>query len=88
MGRTATRKREKHGRVKNRNRGVGRSWLAGAILAVGIAAGVVAWQRPGVLWGVKNAPTFTLQSSTGRMVSLEDFRGKRDVVLIFYMGAG
>ena len=62
--------------------------MTGAILAVGIAAGVVAWQWPGTLWGYKKAPSFTLQSSTGRAVSLEDFRGKKEVVLLFYMGAG
>ena len=58
------------------------------ILAVGIAVGVAAWQRPDTLWGYKKAPSFTLQSSMGRVVSLEDFRGKKEVVLIFYMGAG
>lgn len=90
MGRTATRKREKHGRekVKNDHRGVGRKWMFGAMLAVIIAAGIAAWQWPGTLWGYKKAPSFTLQSSTGRAVSLEDFRGKKEVVLIFYMGAG
>ena len=62
--------------------------MTGAILAAGIAAGVVAWQWPATLWGFKKAPSFTLQSSTGQMVSLGDFRDKREVVLIFYMGAG
>ena len=58
------------------------------ILAAGIGAGVAAWQWPGMLWGYKKAPSFFLQSSTGRAVSLEEFRGKKEVVLIFYMGAG
>lgn len=62
--------------------------MAGAILAFGIAAGIAAWQWPGTLWGYKKAPSFTLQASTGRAISLEDFRGKKDVVLIFYMGSG
>ncbi|MGH7929900.1 MAG: peroxiredoxin family protein, partial [Candidatus Binatia bacterium] len=90
MVRTTTRKREKHRRerLKSGDRGVGRRWLAGAILAVGMAAGLIAWQRPGMLWGYKKAPSFTLQSSSGRVFSLEDFRGKKEVVLIFYMGAG
>lgn len=92
MGRTSTRKREKRGRekVKNDHRGVGRNrkWMFGAMVAVVIAAGIAAWQWPGTLWGYKKAPSFTLQSSTGRPVSLEDFRGKKEVVLIFYMGTG
>lgn len=90
MGRTATRKREKHGRekVKNDHRGVGRKWMFGAMLALVIAAGIAAWQWSGMLWGYKQAPSFTLQASTGGPVSLEDFRGKNEVVLVFYMGAG
>jgi hypothetical protein len=62
--------------------------ITGAVLAVGIVAGIAAWQWPGMLWGYKKAPSFTLQASTGRAVSLEDFRGKKEVVLIFYMGTG
>lgn len=90
MGRTATNKRAERGRAKAQihNRGTRRTWVTGAILAVAIAAGIAIWQRPGMLWGYKQAPSFTLQSSTGRVVSLEDFRGKKEVVLIFYMGAG
>jgi hypothetical protein len=90
MGRTAPRKREKHGRekVKNSRSGIRRKWMFRAILAVGIAAGVAAWQWPGMLWGYKKAPSFTLQSSTGRAFSLEDFHGKKEVILVFYMGAG
>lgn len=62
--------------------------MTGAIVAVAIAVAIAAWQWPAMLWGYKNAPSFTLQSSTGPPVSLEDFRGKKEVVLIFYMGAG
>lgn len=32
------------------------------------------------------APTFTLQDERGRPVSLSDFKGKKNVVLIFYPG--
>ena len=90
MGRTASGKRDKRGREKviNDHRGVGRKWMFRAILAVGIAAGIAAWQWPDALWGYKKAPYFTLQASTGRAVSLEDYRGKTEVVLIFYMGFG
>lgn len=89
MGRTATRKRER-GRANGKisKHGSGRKWITGAIVAVGIAAGIAAWRWPETLWGYKKAPSFTLQSSTGRAFSLEDFRGKKEVILVFYMGAG
>jgi len=86
MARTSITKRERG--AASMNRGAKRKWMTGAILAVGISAGLAAWQWPAMLWGHKNAPSFTLQSSTGRAVSLEDFRGKKEVVLIFYMGTG
>jgi cytochrome oxidase Cu insertion factor (SCO1/SenC/PrrC family) len=90
MTRDATRKREKHrgGKQKIANRGARRNWIVAAIVAVAIAAAIAAWQWPGTLWGYKKAPSFTLQSSMGRAISLDDFRGKKEVVLIFYMGAG
>ena len=91
MRHNSTREREKRGsdKVKNNRRGVGRKrkWMFRTMVAVVIAAGIAAWQWPGTLWGYKKAPSFTLKSSTGRPVSLEDFRGKKEVVLIFYMGA-
>ncbi|PYM45918.1 MAG: hypothetical protein DME14_19470 [Candidatus Rokuibacteriota bacterium] len=31
-------------------------------------------------------PDFTLPDATGRPVSLEDYRGKKPVVLVFYRG--
>jgi cytochrome oxidase Cu insertion factor (SCO1/SenC/PrrC family) len=33
------------------------------------------------------APTFDLQSTTGENVKLEDYLGKKSVVLFFYIGA-
>jgi len=86
MARTSNRRPERD--TVSMNRRTRRKWVTRAILAVGIAAGIAAWQWPQMLWGYKNAPSFTLQSSTGRPVSLEDFRGKKEVVLIFYMGTG
>ena len=89
MARTSKGKRE-HDRANGKipRHGSRRKWVSGTILAFVIFAGVAAWQWPGMLWGYKSAPPFTLQSSTGRVVSLEDFRGKKEIVLIFYMGAG
>ena len=75
-------------KAKNPHRAAGGKRLAATIIAVAIVAAIAVWQWPGTLWGYKKAPSFTLQSSTGRAVSLEDFRGKKEVVLLFYMGAG
>jgi peroxiredoxin len=32
----------------------------------------------------KPAPLFTLPDESGRQISLEEFRGKKNVILIFY----
>lgn len=32
------------------------------------------------------APDFTLENMDGKRISLSDYRGKRDVVLVFYRG--
>ena len=32
------------------------------------------------------APDFTLENMDGKRISLTDFRGKKDVVLVFYRG--
>jgi len=32
------------------------------------------------------APDFTLEESSGKNISLSDFRGKKSVVLVFYRG--
>lgn len=32
------------------------------------------------------APDFTLENMDGKRISLSDFRGKKDVVLVFYRG--
>ena len=82
--------RQKGGRESDR-RPLSRSrkkWIFRTLLAFAVIAGVVAWQWKGTLWGYKKAPSFTLQASTGQMVSLQDYLGKKEVVLIFYMGAG
>lgn len=33
-----------------------------------------------------NAPDFTLEDIDGRKISLSDFRGKKNVILVFYRG--
>ena len=55
-------------------------------LALLIAAGCVAGgERRRVQTG-KLAPDFTLESKDGDLVTLSDYRGKKNVVLVFYRG--
>ena len=92
MGRSGRRKQEE--RQKGRSdpnrrplKGRRRKWIGGTLLALLVAA-VAAWYWNGNLWGYKQAPSFALQASTGQLVSLRDYLGKQEVVIIFYMGAG
>ncbi len=60
------------------------------LLVLGLLA--TAWsladdKQPGETKGLKLgsvAPDFTLSNSEGKPVSLKDFRGKKQVVLVFY----
>ena len=67
-------------------------WIAASIAALLlVGGGVGAWQ-----WNERRAapavpaaaPRFNLMASSGNVVTLDDFLGKQEVVLIFYMGAG
>lgn len=45
--------------------------------------------KPTDMEGVKagdKAPDFTLENMDGKRISLSDYRGKKDVVLVFYRG--
>lgn len=93
MGRSARRKQEQ--RQKGRmdpnhhpSRWRPKKWIVGTLLAIVAVAGIAAWQWNGTLWAYKKAPSFTLQASNGQLISLSDYRGKQEVVVIFYMGAG
>ncbi len=93
MGRSSRRKeeqRQKGGRESNRRplHRRRRKWIFRTLLAFMVIGGIAAWQWKGSLWAYKKAPSFTMQASTGQLVSLQDYLGKRVVVLIFYMGAG
>lgn len=65
-------------------------WIAGGVVGLLIVAGAVgAWQP----WNAGRttlapAPRFNLMSASGPVITLDDFLGKQEVVLIFYMGAG
>ena len=57
-----------------------------ALLAAG--GGLGGWLWTGARAAPEPAPKFNLLASTSRVVTIEDFLGKQEVVLIFYMGAG
>ncbi len=67
-----------------------RKWIVGTLLALLlVGGGVGAW-----LWNgaratlAEPAPRFNLRASTGRAINLDDYLGKQEVVLFFFMGAG
>lgn len=66
-----------------------RKWIVGTLLALLIVGGVGVWQWNGArTTPPEPAPRFHLLASTGRVITLDDFLGKQEVALIFYMGAG
>lgn len=64
-----------------------RSWAVGAVLVVMLIVGTaaLAWVLGRMTSQPEAAPKFSLPSSTGRVVSLDDFVGQQQVVLLFYM---
>lgn len=92
MGRSTRRKQEKHQKGTRETDchplRRHRKWFIGALFSLLTIATVAAWQWKGTLWAYKTAPSFALEASNGQLVSLRDYLGKQEVVLIFYMGAG
>ena len=91
MGRKARMKleRRKQGGSASPSRGRRSKWIAGMVLALlVVGGGVGAWVWNGAGAAPEPAPKFNLWASTGRVITIEDFLGKQDLVLIFYMGAG
>ena len=62
-------------------------WAAVLTVIVGIVAFMLVTSRPESSAAVRTAPDFTLTDTTGRQVSLADYRG-HNVVLYFNEGAG
>jgi hypothetical protein len=54
--------------------------VGGMLLAIGVSQGFA-------LQVGDKAPMFDLQSTTGENVKLDDYLGKKSVVLFFYIGA-
>lgn len=66
-----------------------RHWVVAAVLGVlVVAGGVGGWQWNEARIPPEPAPRFNLMASTGQVITLDDYLGKQEVVLIFYMGAG
>jgi len=91
MGRKARMKLER----RNRGDSAGRSkrrrgrWRIGIVFALLLAGGGIGtWFWNGARAAPEPAPKFNLLASTGRVITIENFLGKQDLVLIFYMGAG
>jgi len=92
MGRKAQRKLERREQggppARSSGRGRRRMWIVGTLLAlVAIVAGVGTWVLDGARATAEPAPTFNLPASTGHVITLDDFLGKQQVVLLFYMVA-
>lgn len=88
MGHSSRARLEKKKRPPMGSRRRRRRWIAVGIVAVLlVAGGAGAWQWNERRGAPEPAPRFNLVASTGKTVTLEDFLGKQEVVLIFYMGA-
>lgn len=63
-----------------------RKWIIGTLLVVLIGGGVGAWLWNGARATTPElAPRFNLVASTGKVITLDEYLGKQEVVLIFYM---
>lgn len=91
MGRKARMKLERRdrGNSPGRSRWRRTSWMVVMVLLLlVVGGGLGAWLWNGARAAPEPAPKFNLFASTGRVVTIEDFLGKQELVLIFYMGAG
>ena len=92
MGRKARRKierRENGGLTSRPSIRWRRKWIVGVpLVLLLVGGGFGAWLWNGARATPEAAPRFNLLASTGRVITLDDFLGKQEVVLLFYMGAG
>lgn len=65
------------------------TWIVGVLLLLLIIGGGISfWIWNGASAVLDPAPRFNLLASTGRVITLDDYLGKQEVVLFFYMAAG
>jgi hypothetical protein len=91
MGRNAGKKHEQRekGKPGTRPSKQRSKWIIGTLIAfLAVGGGVAAWLWNGARAAPEPAPRFNLLASTGRVISLDDYVGKQEVVLFFYMAAG
>lgn len=90
MGRNAGKKHEQREKGKPGPRPTRRrKWIVGTLVVLLLAGvGIGAWLWNGARAAPEPAPRFNLLASTGRVISLDDYVGKQEVVLFFYMAAG
>lgn len=62
--------------------------IVGSLVALLVIGGVGTWLWNGARATPEPAPRFNLLASTGRVITLDDYVGKQEVVLLFYMSAG
>ena len=87
MGRNARIKRERDARhvPTSRRWRAGYWWIVGGVLLLVAMAGAGTWIWNGARAAPGAAPRFNLVASTGRQITLDEFLGKQEVVLLFYM---
>lgn len=91
MGRKARMKFERRDRGDSPGRSRRRRnvWMVVMVLVLLVVGGSLGtWLWNGARAAPEPAPKFNLFASTGRVVTIDDFLGKQELVLIFYMGAG
>lgn len=103
MGRQSRAKQERRGKQTlgpARPRSGWKRWSRWSVGGVGlvllVAGGVGAWQQwnggrlafPFTAGPPEPAPRFNLMAANGPVHTLDQYVGKQEVVLIFYMGAG
>ena len=66
------------------------AWALAAVLVLGGGIGYLAWMYGwgGVAGVGERAPAFALEDAEGRTVNLDDYLGRKPVVLVFYMNYG
>ncbi|MBI4608814.1 MAG: hypothetical protein HY726_07400 [Candidatus Rokubacteria bacterium] len=92
MGKKTTKKPAKRGGdaadARRWTRRRKRRWIVGILAGLLLIGGGVWLWNGARATPPEPAPRFNLWASTGRVITLDDYLGKQEVVLFFFMGAG